>query len=62
MADVHRKNLCVVARRCPGFDRLHQPFCDQAFGKLTLCVFETENRPPASGIEQAFELVLIHFV
>ena len=61
MADVHRKNLRVIASGCAGFDRLYQPFCDQALGKLTLCIFKTENRPPASGVERAFELVLIHF-
>jgi len=51
MADVHCQNLCVVAGGCPGFDRFYQPFGDQAFRKFTLCVFETENRPAASGIE-----------
>ena len=36
--------------------------CMDDVQSLLRYVFETENRPPASGIEQAFELVLIHFV
>jgi hypothetical protein len=49
----------VIARHRAGFNRLHQPLRHQAFRKLTLRIFETENGPLAAGIEQAFQLVLV---
>ena len=55
----YRQHLGVIARHSAGFDRLHQPFRNQAFGKLTLRVVKTENREVFSCVQQTLKFVLL---
>ena len=57
---VDGEHLGVIADDCSGVDRFGQPFCDQALGEFTLCVFVVENRPLVAGVEGALHALEFH--
>ena len=61
MTHIHRQHLTVVARHSASVQRFHEPFRNHSLWELALRVFEAENRPASSRIQQPLQLKLVVF-